>query len=240
MHYYSDLGSTDVLRQAVCRLPNRLRNKWAEHSYKIRRTEEPTLGHLENWLGHRIMAARDPYLPSTKGSKGDQSTKYSLTSLATRTEENIEEQEQKPKIHCDLCSSDSHKLFKCRQFLDKSPVERVAIAREKQLCFNCLNPSHLAKKCASRFRCNNSGCKGLHHTRLHDGFSRAEEAIVSGETRIVKKGTSTRRVFLQVVAVKVITSEGKTEVTYAMLDNCSEGTLIREDFCEKICHTIYI
>ena len=64
MHYNADIHSTDVLRQALARLPNWLLRKWSEYSFHIRRREEPTLRHLERWLQDRVLAIKDPYLPS--------------------------------------------------------------------------------------------------------------------------------------------------------------------------------
>ena len=60
MCYYSDLYSSDVLKQAVGRLPFRLAGKWADYSFRIRKREEPTLIHFESWLQDRVMAMKDP------------------------------------------------------------------------------------------------------------------------------------------------------------------------------------
>ena len=69
MCYFSDLYSTDVLRQAVRRLPSRLQERWCEHSLKIRRQEEPNLQHLEEWLQDRVLASMDPYMSSIQSDR---------------------------------------------------------------------------------------------------------------------------------------------------------------------------
>ena len=87
MQYHSDIQSTDVLRQALKRLPQRILRRWAEYSFKLRSKEEPTLTHLEKWLQDRIMATKDPYLPTDTSQhqrevkQQPKSGKYQVTTL---------------------------------------------------------------------------------------------------------------------------------------------------------------
>ena len=64
LNYVSDMYSSDVLRQAVRRLPTRLHNKWAEQCFRLRRHEEPTIIFLESWLQNRILASKEGSLPN--------------------------------------------------------------------------------------------------------------------------------------------------------------------------------
>ena len=270
MHYYSDLGSSDVLRQAIRRLPNRLRNKWAEYSLQLRRREEPTLVHLEAWLGDRVMAARDPYLPDQKNRKSfSQNSRnkrdiHDISSLATTMLEESEECEQnnyeissvnlstavdKTAVKktaskenlCTFCQG-THKLFRCKQFMNKTPGERVSFVRQKELCFNCLAPGHVTKDCVSTFRCSVEECRRHHNTRLHGGFFAKKEPVSeeNGQIEVVStsitltKNSARHKVYLQVVPVKIITPNGNFAKTYAMLDGGSQSTLIRQDFAESI------
>ena len=70
---FSDLGSTEILRQTIRRLPQSLRNKWAEYSmsFRSRGEYEPTLLDLEKWLQLRVLARTDAYLPAIE-RKGKQ------------------------------------------------------------------------------------------------------------------------------------------------------------------------
>ena len=107
MDYTADIHSTSVLRQALRRLPDRYLQKWAEYSFKLRRTTEPNLNHLEQWLQDRVMAARDPYLPFQKPPK----TKYN-NRLGTKECDKSEEQKGKgkDKTNCVCCGDDSSYL----------------------------------------------------------------------------------------------------------------------------------
>ena len=67
MIYTADIYNTDVLHQTLRTLPNYLVRKWSEYSFNIRKREEPSLIHQENWLQARVMAAKDPYVSSALG-----------------------------------------------------------------------------------------------------------------------------------------------------------------------------
>ena len=108
--YQADLGSTDVLRQAVARLPNRLKGKWCERSYAIRRTQEPTLHHLAEWLGDRIMAARDPYMPQAHLVAGtNENPEDALAIFAT----NVNRDTKNPSPVCQMCQIEGHTISRC-------------------------------------------------------------------------------------------------------------------------------
>ena len=59
LNYLSDLRSTEVLAQAVRRLPRRLQFKWSERTYVLKsRMITPTLVEFESWMHERIIAYR--------------------------------------------------------------------------------------------------------------------------------------------------------------------------------------
>ena len=62
-NYVYDLHSTAGLKQTIRRLPSKLHERWAEHCFKIRRNNEPSLTNLESWLQERMLASKDVYLP---------------------------------------------------------------------------------------------------------------------------------------------------------------------------------
>lgn len=64
---------------------------------------------------------------------------------------------------CGCCKKD-HPVFKCPEFLIKSPEDHYKFAK-KQMCLNCLSNSHFLKACKSVHCCHK--CKQRHHTFLH-------------------------------------------------------------------------
>ena len=71
------LGSSEVVKRAVNRLPIRLQGKLKEFSYSVcKRHEEVTIRHLEQWLKDRIMATRDPHFSNADTPKTDKSVSF--------------------------------------------------------------------------------------------------------------------------------------------------------------------
>ena len=64
LNYQSDLYSTDILRQAIRRLPSKFHAKWGEYCLKFGEYSEPNLLNLEKWLNERVLASRNLYLPT--------------------------------------------------------------------------------------------------------------------------------------------------------------------------------
>ena len=95
----------------------------------------------------------------------------------------------------------------------------------------------LLERRSSPFHCRVPGCKVLHHTTLHDDDNNDNKKAMKKETPVTKIGftkASKRQVLLQVLPVKIRSMDGKELTTYAILDDCSQATLVREDFAEKL------
>ena len=61
-----------------------------------------------------------------------------------------------------------HPIWRCKSFLEMTPVERVKAAREHQACYSCLLQQHTARNCPREFKCKIEGCGLSHHHLLHD------------------------------------------------------------------------
>ncbi|KAJ8977410.1 hypothetical protein NQ317_003191, partial [Molorchus minor] len=65
---------------------------------------------------------------------------------------------------CILCNN-SHALYKCPSFIEKSPSDRYTFVRGNNTCLNCLSSDHFVINCRCNQRCRTCGYK--HHTLLH-------------------------------------------------------------------------
>lgn len=91
----------------------------------------------------------------------------------TNSKSNINSTKQAPiKIHNATCVEETcpkckeiHSLYKCKEFLTLSTLDKRKFVGENQLCFNCLHTGHRVNKCKSRYFC--SKCKSRHHYLLH-------------------------------------------------------------------------
>ena len=102
LSYTSDLLSSDILWQAIRRLPPKFHGKWTEFCFTLRRTKEPTLVEIENWLQDRILAFKETYLPVKHELKKNRDTeeRYVGTTLTSNK--------------CILCDN-QHRFFKCNK-----------------------------------------------------------------------------------------------------------------------------
>ena len=62
--------------------------------------------------------------------------------------------------------SASHSLTSCRNFLGMNTADRWRVARENNLCFNCLEANHRTRSCKDSGQCNK--CQRFHHKLLHE------------------------------------------------------------------------
>ena len=74
---------------------------------------------------------------------------------------------------CPVCDG-KHRVEKCRQFLESDPFQRTRTCQVKRLCYLCLMPRHRVEKCVSTHRCPQ--CQGRHHSLLHRGEARVDQA----------------------------------------------------------------
>ena len=149
-----------------------------------------------------------------------------------------------------------HHLSRCWKYQNKSAPEKFVVARTKGLCFNCLRPGHHVEKCSSNFVCRVTGRSKKYHSSLHDSSPPAKSRVSKTKSVGVNSGdndddetvvastllervaaeqiTKSTKVFVQMVPVQVMNTQGVKVDTFALLDPCSEATLIREDLASKL------
>ena len=138
---------------------------------------------------------------------------------------------------CQLCK-EKHQFWKCLKYKELSPQKRFEFVKGTKKCFNCFKDGHSTRKCLSKNTCFKSDCNERHHTTLHDYF------IERGRMAMAKKGTNTKEqfngltstikdVFLQIVPV-TLHANNKSIETYALLDNGSQSTFLRQDIAKRL------
>jgi hypothetical protein len=84
---------------------------------------------------------------------------------------------------CPLCRS-PHSITSCRTWKQASPDERWAIAKEKILCFRCLDGSHLGAICPASTKCSVEDCPKTHHPSLHPTKKKSSSTISQKTTNL--------------------------------------------------------
>ena len=148
----------------------------------------------------------------------------------------------------------SHKIEHCPDFTSKSVRQRMIFARDKGLCLNCLRRGLFAGECKSACRCKH--CRQPHHTLLHktvedhvdtgtgDGGDQAVKELANVNAVATAAGdempshtystTSKAKIALQVVPIEILSKEGRSVSTYALLDTGSEETFLSKSISEKL------
>ena len=249
LNYVADLYSTETLERATSRLPKALLRKWGEKSVAIRgRGVEPNLLHLEEWLQTRVLVIQEVERPQevpTSKSSGSRARDKSINTLQVGS-----------------CPSPScggrHKFWKCAIYLRLDPHHRFELVKTLKLCYNCLSNGHVLDQCTSKGTCFTKDCHDRHHTTLHKyyvptvqppkkpnvpadtGIAAAKGPVTNSVgnqvvpvTTMGKYSASTKKVFLQIVQVTVHAGDQSCS-TFALLDNGSESTLLREDLQQKL------
>ena len=173
--------------------------------------------------------------------------KGKISAFATGNEEN-------PDV-CIYCN-ERHKLECCNSFMDKTLKERIKFLAKQKSCYGCLKPmteGHNAKTCTQRLTC--SSCKGNHPTFLH-GYTPNKKSKTDGNQAVDGEGniksnfagfnndlkcasmigkTGSKVISMCIVPAKVKHETDKdTITTYAMLDNCSQGSFIHDNLVKEL------
>lgn len=150
------------------------------------------------------------------------------------------------KISCSICNGD-HQIYKCTEFLSKTPQERFNVARSNHWCTNCLGSRHNIAQCRSTSLCRK--CVKKHHTLLHFDFptrvtnstlpaetlqniSSSQSTIESPTVNLLSRIQTT--VLLSTAIIDIRDSSGKYRPIRALLDSASQCSFISSNCCNKL------
>ena len=155
---------------------------------------------------------------------------------------------------CSVCGMDKHPLYICRKFKTLSFEQRLAVAKERQSCLNCLKEGHFKSQCPSIQRCQK--CNKLHHTLLHKttsegtstgtpsvsrGRSRTRSPQVPGSssvptqiTHLAHPESKSQCVLLMTCQLLVVTANGQHTRARALLDSASSTSFITERLAQHL------
>ena len=239
-----EIESQGNLLSLITRLPVYLQNKWQDKVYEMQEKEDrrPTLQDVVAFVTRAAAVAADPVYgtSSLRGRKAERSSQRVV--YATSAD-----------IYCPLCDQseqNEHDLHECPQFLNMTPDERMNVVLKKQMCFTCLAPGHVAKRCMNPSKCKR--CGKQHASILHEakweklkrsGKDKQSQQLPTStennEERDVPNGTGNyidstyhirgNKVALPLIPVKVTSPESQITVeTYALLDTGSNVTLCHD------------
>ena len=153
---------------------------------------------------------------------------------------------------CVACQK-KHPQDKYESNMEKPLNERIRILRKGKLCCGCLKPmakDHNANNCQQRLTCRI--CAACHPTILHgyvpkvktDSSQSTENSECSSRNTVGEENVTCASVngkfdveviSMCVVPIKISHQNCKKTIrTYAMLDNCSQGSFIKQDLLKRL------
>ena len=246
----AELAPQQILASIIGKLPEFLQRRWRREVVHIQGRQGRMISYSDV-VKFTEGAAEEMNLPGYVTSKAaanpggnrrdDRRDRGGIKSFAVETDSSDV---------CVVCGED-HRVGRCEKFQSKSVGERRALARQYELCYNCLGVRHKQRDCKSKFKCRT--CGKAHHTLLHpmsaerdarpnsnppsnpDEKRKPETAKPGGESSgLVRSGKETR-VALPVCAVQVRAPDtGRTLKAYALLDPGSTATFCSKELARRL------
>ena len=264
--YLSKIENPDSLKKVVARLPFSLRQKWREVADEITeaKAREVTIADIADFVEKKARILTHPIFgdiisePKSKSVlDGKRLSCRRISSFAagaynpsSSTDDDVSDDTlvlgpRRPTLSCPLCKA-THWLSQCKDFRRRNVSERYQIAREKELCYNCLIPGHCAAVCPKTSFCKVDGCDDKHSTFLHPpavpapSGTQSDIGTQSAYVNVDKlqcafSGVGGSVTGLPVVPVKVRAKGSDTTVhTYAFLDGGSNTSFCSEQLMKRL------
>ena len=234
--YLAELDSVDMIRTIICKLHTTYQERWNRKAADSRRKDkkEPGFAELLKYLEAESNLLSDPaYSREAMADVGKQ-----IKSFSTGIKGTPEDMSKKVKFTetCPLCQS-QHDLEECETYLSQSIDERHKTVFQQRLCFSCLAPvseEHVGVSCTNKKKC--VVCGEDHPTTLHGGKSKKNN-LASMECTVISMCVVPVQLWhkpKQDELDESAKSSSRRVTVYALLDDCSQGTFIKEDILESL------
>ena len=130
--------------------------------------EFATIEKYSQWLCREVRSREtvvDVHESKKSKDKPTNSSPFSAQTLPMNINENA--RKSKPDKICKKSSKTNHVLRDCYRFRRDSVKDRWRFAKEKNLCFQCLENFHPGKSCSVSEPCSVEACARRHHSLLH-------------------------------------------------------------------------
>ena len=169
-----EINSQQCIQDILKRFPIYVKNKWKKHALKHRKNQDsyPSFDNFVEFISEVASDASDPVYGNKSPENDSQNNSKKGSGLATDTNQASGSRKTGKGSNgapgttrqCVLCNA-PHDIFHCDQFRSMTPSARLDIAKQKWLCFLCLE-NHRVSQCPhTNWKC--SVCSGRHSKWLH-------------------------------------------------------------------------
>lgn len=203
------------------------------------------LEHSQSHSSSAVPLSRNP-TPNTFNKKSSET--FNRKAFSSQTQSNNNKPRSFDCAHC----GQNHMIFRCVQFRELTPAQRVSRADHLKLCHNCLKQNHSSSDCQSEFRCFT--CNQRHHALLHldskgspatrsiPAHSSSAEPTAVGthtlhaKTSLSSSGNNTKNymVLLGTAIVNVIDSFGNPQACRVLIDSGAQSNFITLNCLERL------
>ena len=227
----TELNNLGNLRAIVRRLPTYIQHKWVERAHYINESGRLVrFDDLATFVDEQFRISNSAFnVEPNNGTYSNRraDSKITTTFFTSQDERANTKEGALEKRKCWCCKGSCEELQNCDLFNSYPISERIEYVYKNRLCKNCLVYNHTAGRCRKGKMCRMEGCKGKHHTLLHEHF-----VDTSTCSAIDALGSRTHKVCLRILPVRVVHGS-RSVVTYALLDAGSDvslcdGRLVKE------------
>ncbi|KAI5641593.1 hypothetical protein NE865_06350 [Phthorimaea operculella] len=188
---------------------------FCSREFQLARNKEPKVSDLLDFLETRALALEnvDRPLPAQSTQWSGERPKVSHAAVKSPM-----------PTSCLMCKSSAHKLYLCAQFKLLSAAERLKFVEEHEICKICLN-IHKNKCRYYYFTCDQCKEKG-HNTLLHQSNTKPPVSLISQK--------HDPHTLLPTVRVKLFAKDGTEVHVKALLDGCSQASLITTELANLL------
>lgn len=249
-------------RKILMKLPDWVVQRWRRkvNLFTNEKGRFPSFDYFVRFLFDESEIVNDPYtsFTSTKveSSKPNEGVRDKLGGSVQKR--SVSHAAKTP--NCLFCKGTDHWLSKCQSFIHLSIKEKKDFIYKHKLCYGCLAPGHVSKKCRNKSKCDT--CSKNHPTALHDQvqayLSEKKAKTGSPDSNVVNiattdsdlraeapvfvsshsGATSTSSGSLSSMIVPVYVSHAgnpnKEKLVYALLDTQSDTSFILDSTCESL------
>ena len=245
--FSADLNSENTLNEIAKRLPKPLRVKWVDRATKIQKYRgfAPRFHDLLEFIKEQAdvcnssfadtLLARDTSSQQSMGKTSKPKNTLATTAEVTKMQQSVQPskvQADSKRPKCVVCCEDHYLPF-CDRFIRMPLNDRLKIAKDENLCFNCLRKGHGHSDCPKESFCKQDGCHVKHSKFLHRDTVK-KTTTESSQAMSCSYSQSKNGICLQVVPCLVKGKGSHPCQVYALLDQCSNVSLCTDALILKL------
>lgn len=160
--------------------------------------------------------------PSGSKSNNFNSQRPTLSAAVANTDEPVKSNKSMECLYC----KKMHSIYRCIDYTDLTPAQRLDKIKQLKLCENCLR-EHSVDDCPSKVRC--TICKKKHHHTLHiDSFAN------SSSSAIALTCSANLTVLLGTAVIHVADCWGQYQTVRAIIDSGAMSSYITQDCAKRL------